>query len=81
MVIVGASGSGKTNLMIRLWAGWYRRLAQRPGAGKPRPLLVALDCKGGPDARVEGRPGHRPQGVPDHVHHAALHHGGRERDR
>ena len=26
MVIVGASGSGKTNLMIRLWAGWYRRL-------------------------------------------------------
>jgi predicted NACHT family NTPase len=22
MVIVGASGTGKTNLMIRLWAGW-----------------------------------------------------------
>ena len=23
MVIIGASGSGKTNLMMRLWAGWY----------------------------------------------------------
>jgi hypothetical protein len=23
MMIVGASGTGKTNLMIRLWAGWY----------------------------------------------------------
>src|SRR4029077_18720934 len=23
MVIVGATGSGKTNLMIRLWAGWF----------------------------------------------------------
>ncbi|MGH3224905.1 MAG: hypothetical protein ACRDPY_40540, partial [Streptosporangiaceae bacterium] len=23
MVIIGSTGSGKTNLMIRLWAGWY----------------------------------------------------------
>ncbi len=51
-VIVGSSGSGKTNLMIRTWAGWYtaaRHAARAPGA--PRPLLVVLDCKGGPDAR------------------------------
>jgi len=46
MVIVGASGTGKTNLMIRLWAGWYACALQ----GKPRPLLAALDCKDGPDA-------------------------------
>jgi hypothetical protein len=51
-VIVGSSGSGKTNLMIRTWAGWYtgcRHAAEQSGA--PRPLLVVLDCKGGPDAR------------------------------
>jgi hypothetical protein len=53
-VIIGSSGSGKTNLMMRTWAGWhaaaltdyYRRRAARP-------LLVVLDCKGGPDARVK----------------------------
>jgi hypothetical protein len=49
MVIVGASGTGKTNLMIRLWAGWYAAVTR----GKPRPLLCALDCKGGPDARAK----------------------------
>lgn len=51
-VIVGSSGSGKTNLMIRTWAGWYtaaRHAAETRGA--PSPLLVVLDCKGGPDAR------------------------------
>jgi hypothetical protein len=51
-VIVGSSGSGKTNLMIRTWAGWYttaRHAAEHSGA--PKPLLVVLDCKGGPDAR------------------------------
>ncbi len=51
-VIVGSSGSGKTNLMIRTWAGWYtaaRSAAEQSGAA--RPLLVVLDCKGGPDAR------------------------------
>ncbi|MGH3149637.1 MAG: hypothetical protein ACRDOB_02755, partial [Streptosporangiaceae bacterium] len=52
MVIVGATGSGKTNLMIRLWAGWFTGTldAARAGQGN-RPLLVVLDCKGGPDAR------------------------------
>ena len=53
-VIVGSSGSGKTNLMMRLWAGWYAAAhtayARREGN---RPLLVVLDCKGGPDARVK----------------------------
>ena len=54
MVVVGATGSGKTNLMIRLWAGWFTATltAARAGRGR-RPLLVVLDCKGGPDARVK----------------------------
>ena len=53
-VIIGASGTGKTNLMIRTWAGWYtaaRRATDERNA--PRPLLVVLDCKGGPDARTK----------------------------
>ncbi len=57
MVIVGATGSGKTNLMMRLWAGWFTAAlaAARPqNAGRGhRPLLVVLDCKGGPDARTK----------------------------
>jgi hypothetical protein len=54
MVIVGSTGSGKTNLMIRLWAGWFTAAlaAARTGHGG-RPLLVVLDCKGGPDSRVK----------------------------
>jgi hypothetical protein len=53
-VIVGSSGSGKTNLMMRLWAGWYAATqTATTGRGAPRPLLAALDCKGGPDARVK----------------------------
>jgi hypothetical protein len=53
-VIIGSSGSGKTNLMMRLWAGSYAAThttyLRREGN---RPLLVVLDCKGGPDARVK----------------------------
>ena len=53
-VIIGSSGSGKTNLMMRLWAGWYAathaEFIRREG---DRPLLIVLDCKGGPDARVK----------------------------
>lgn len=52
-VIIGASGSGKTNLMIRSWAGWYAATAAAARAGGPRPLLVVLDCKGGPDSRAK----------------------------
>ena len=52
MVIVGATGSGKTNLMIRLWAGWFTAALDAHYAGKGnRPLLIVLDCKGGRDAR------------------------------
>ncbi len=56
MVVVGSTGSGKTNLMIRLWAGWFTAAlaAARTGHGR-RPLLVVLDCKGGPDARSKAR--------------------------
>jgi len=53
MVIVGSSGSGKTNLMMRLWAGWYAVTLAAAGRGKPQPLLAALDCKGGPDGRAK----------------------------
>ena len=52
MVIVGATGSGKTNLMIRLWAGWFTATLDACWAGRGnRPLLIVLDCKGGRDAR------------------------------
>jgi hypothetical protein len=51
-VVVGATGSGKTNLMIRLWAGWFAATLRAAGAGRGSPpLLVVLDCKGGRDAR------------------------------
>jgi hypothetical protein len=52
MVIIGATGCGKTNLMIRLWAGWFTAALDAWWARKgDRPLLIVLDCKGGPDAR------------------------------
>jgi hypothetical protein len=52
VVIVGATGSGKTNLMIRLWAGWFTTTLDAWFAGKGnRPQLIVLDCKGGQDAR------------------------------
>jgi hypothetical protein len=53
-VVIGATGCGKTNLMMRAWAGWHAAaLAAHYRDGAPRPLLVVLDCKGGPDARVK----------------------------
>jgi len=54
MVIVGATGSGKTNLMMRLWTGWFTATLEAARAGRgPRPLLIVLDCKGGRDARTK----------------------------
>jgi len=54
MVIVGSSGSGKTNLMIRLWAGWFTATLDQARSGRGnRPLLIVLDCKGGRDARTK----------------------------
>ena len=40
--------------MMRLWAGWCAaaQAAHLRGEGDG-PLLVVLDCKGGPDARVK----------------------------
>jgi len=53
-VILGSSGCGKTNLMMRSWAGWYAAaLAAHYAHGAARPLLIVLDCKGGPDARTK----------------------------
>jgi hypothetical protein len=53
-VIIGSTGSGKTNLMMRLWAGWYAAThATWLHHRGDRPLLIVLDCKGGPDARVK----------------------------
>jgi hypothetical protein len=51
-VVVGTTGTGKTTLLLRLWAGFMATALRRhaAGLGKP-PLLVVLDCKGGADAR------------------------------
>jgi hypothetical protein len=51
-VVVGTTGTGKTTLLLRLWAGFMATALRRHAAGQGRlPLLVVLDCKGGPDAR------------------------------
>jgi hypothetical protein len=47
---VGTTGTGKTTLLLRLWAGSGAGLQLR-GRGTIRPLLVVLDCKGGADSR------------------------------
>ncbi len=51
-IVVGSTGTGKTTLLLRLWAaylaaGLTRHAARLAGA----PLVVVLDCKGGADAR------------------------------
>jgi molybdopterin-guanine dinucleotide biosynthesis protein len=51
-VVVGTTGTGKTTLLLRLWAGFLARALELYAAGRAgRPLLVLLDCKGGADAR------------------------------
>ena len=51
-VVIGTSGTGKTTLLLRLWAGFMAMGLQRHAAGAARrPLLVVLDCKGGADSR------------------------------
>ncbi len=51
-VVIGTSGTGKTTLLLRLWAGFMAMGLQRHAAGASRrPLLVVLDCKGGADSR------------------------------
>jgi len=51
-VVIGTTGTGKTTLLLRLWAGFLARGLQLHAAGTGgRPLLVVLDCKGGADSR------------------------------
>ena len=51
-VVIGTTGTGKTTLLLRLWAGFMAMGLQRHAAGTGhRPLLVVLDCKGGADSR------------------------------
>jgi len=51
-VVIGTTGTGKTTLLLRLWAGFMATALRRHAAGQGTlPLLVVLDCKGGADAR------------------------------
>jgi hypothetical protein len=51
-VVVGSTGTGKTTLLLRLWAAFLAAGLRRHAAGEgDLPLLVVLDCKGGADAR------------------------------
>ena len=51
-VVIGTTGTGKTTLLLRLWAGFLAYGLQLHAAGTGRrPLLVVLDCKGGADSR------------------------------
>jgi hypothetical protein len=51
-VVIGTTGTGKTTLMLRLWAGFMAAALRRHAAGQGGPpLIVVLDCKGGADAR------------------------------
>ncbi len=51
-LIVGGTGTGKTTLLLRLWAGFMAAGLRAHAAGQAGPpLVVVLDCKGGADAR------------------------------
>ena len=51
-IVIGATGTGKTTLLLRLWAGYLATARPRQSAGQAGPpLIVVLDCKGGADAR------------------------------
>jgi hypothetical protein len=51
-IVIGATGTGKTTLLLRLWAGYLATARQRHAARQAGPpLIVVLDCKGGADAR------------------------------
>jgi len=51
-VVIGSTGTGKTTLLLRLWAGFMAAGLRRYADGTaPRPLLVVLDCKGGASSR------------------------------
>jgi hypothetical protein len=51
-VVIGGTGTGKTTLLLRLWAAFMADGLRRHAAGEAGPpLIVTLDCKGGADAR------------------------------
>ena len=51
-IVVGTTGTGKTTLLLRLWAAFMATGLRLHAAGLAgAPLLVVLDCKGGTDAR------------------------------
>ncbi len=51
-IVIGGTGTGKTTLLLRLWAAFMAAGLRLHAAGQaPAPLLVVLDCKGGADAR------------------------------
>ncbi len=51
-VVIGSTGTGKTTLLLRLWAGFMAAGLRRYAGGTAnRPLLVVLDCKGGASSR------------------------------
>jgi hypothetical protein len=51
-IVIGTTGTGKTTLLLRLWAAFMATGLRRHAAGQAGPpLLVVLDCKGGADAR------------------------------
>jgi hypothetical protein len=51
-IVIGSTGTGKTTLLLRLWAGFMAAGLRRYAAGTVgRPLLVVLDCKGGASSR------------------------------
>jgi hypothetical protein len=51
-VVIGSTGTGKTTLLLRLWAGFMAAGLRRYADGTAhRPLLVVLDCKGGASSR------------------------------
>jgi hypothetical protein len=51
-VVIGGTGTGKTTLLLRLWAAFMATAMRRYVSGRGRaPLLMVVDCKGGGDAR------------------------------
>ena len=51
-LVIGGTGTGKTSLLLRLWAAFMQSGLAWHAAGRAGPpLLVVLDCKGGADAR------------------------------
>ena len=51
-IVIGGTGTGKSTLLLRLWAAYLATGLQRHAARLAGPpLIVVLDCKGGGDAR------------------------------